>query len=161
MNTLPPSLTGLSGSIDPYTRARMVAQKQREEADHLASVQQRWQEFPGSAPGGSGSTGLMSTDSQGWSDMLNENSWASNQLRAAKGQGPMDIHHGDEIGALPPLQGGPVQNLKYGAVQDGPPLADPSVRPKVPPSLASLQGEGQYVDDAGHVQIRKKSKPKA
>ena len=37
------------------------------------NTQERWQQFPGSMPGGTGLTGLNSQDSKGWTDMQNDN----------------------------------------------------------------------------------------
>lgn len=36
-------------------------------------TQDRWKQFPGSRPGGSGLTGLNSNDAKGWTDMQNDN----------------------------------------------------------------------------------------
>ena len=46
----------------------------------LQKILEGWQQHPGRAPGGTGSTGLLSNDAQGWSDMLNEQSWAMGKL---------------------------------------------------------------------------------
>lgn len=63
---------------------------------NLAMIQQRWKEHPGSAPNGSGTTGLNPADAHGWSRQQNENTWAMNQMQAQNGQAPMDIAYGGE-----------------------------------------------------------------
>ena len=40
--------------------------------DRMGRMEEGWEQNPGRMPGGSGSTGLASQDSQGWSEMLNE-----------------------------------------------------------------------------------------
>ena len=46
----------------------------------LRQIMESYERFPGRAPGGTGPTGLTSNDAQGWSDILNEQRWAQEQL---------------------------------------------------------------------------------
>ena len=55
----------------------------------LRNILDRWNQYPGSAPGGTGSTGLLSNDAQGWSDMLNEQTLALWKLN--KDQEPLTV----------------------------------------------------------------------
>lgn len=64
----------------------------------LQAILKRWEDFPGSAPNGTGLTGLTSNDALGWSRMQNENTAALNQLRALQGDGPMNVRYGGVIG---------------------------------------------------------------
>ena len=56
----------------------------------LKTVMGRWQQHPGSIPGGTGTTGLAPNDAQGWSTMLNDNTWAQEQLTGK----PMNVEFG-------------------------------------------------------------------
>lgn len=58
----------------------------------LLNQQQRWAEFPGSAPGGTGLTGLASNDAQGWSNLQNANIAAVNTERAMSGAAPLQTN---------------------------------------------------------------------
>ena len=55
----------------------------------LQKILEGWQQHPGRAPGGTGTTGLLSNDAQGWSDMLNEQTWALGKLN--KDQEPLAV----------------------------------------------------------------------
>lgn len=65
--------------------------------DGLQQIQDRWRQFPGSAPGGSGATGLLPNDIQGWSNLQNANTEALGQLQGH----PMDVRVGKPLGGLP------------------------------------------------------------
>ena len=56
----------------------------------LNTIMERWQQHPGSMPGGTGTTGLLSNDAQGYSNMLNDNTWAQEQLTGR----PMQVRFG-------------------------------------------------------------------
>ena len=56
----------------------------------LKTIMERWQQHPGSMVGGTGTTGLASNDAQGWSNMLNDNTWAQEQLTGK----PMQVEFG-------------------------------------------------------------------
>ena len=53
-------------------------------------LRKQMQDFPGRAPGGSGPTGLLSNDAQGWSNMLNEQS----ELANLTSDEPLSVKHG-------------------------------------------------------------------
>jgi hypothetical protein len=46
---------------------------QQEEDPRIAQTLERWGQYPGSRPGGTGLTGLSRNDSKGWTQMLNDN----------------------------------------------------------------------------------------
>ena len=110
---------------------------------HLRDMQQR---FPGRRPGGSGSTGLTSSDAQGWSDMLNQQTEAANLERELAGQGPLNVQSGFQYGGMAPsiaaspdwwLQGEP--NPREVTAQ-----SIPTIRRNLdmmPPSLRALYAE--------------------
>ena len=67
-------------------------------SDEFANKYARWrsirdlqQQYPGRAPGGTGLTGLASTDAQGWSDMLNQQTEAINIENDLEGRPPLRI----------------------------------------------------------------------
>ena len=73
---------------------------QSPDAFRLQQIQQRWAEFPGSLPNGTGKTGIRQGSPftgnnrarmRQWSDMQNDNTWALNALRAQNNQGPMQV----------------------------------------------------------------------
>lgn len=65
----------------------------------LNAVHRRWQELPGSAPNGTGSTGLAGSDSAGWFRQQNENMNALDTDRANEGKAPFEHQFGGEISA--------------------------------------------------------------
>lgn len=67
----------------------------------LARLHDLWRQFPGRAPNGSGATGLLSNDAQGWSQMLNDQTEGLNLENEATGKAPVTVRQGfDE--RLPP-----------------------------------------------------------
>lgn len=54
---------------------------------------------PGARPNGTGSTGLMSGDARGYSDLLNRQTQYLNDKSAAAGRGPMNIREGVSMGS--------------------------------------------------------------
>lgn len=83
-----PSLDGLSS--DPQ--------------DRLTQIRKLWQQFPGRAPGGTGPTGLLSNDAQGWSDMLNQQTEAVGLDDQLSGRPGPTIRTGRSIGTPPSFQ---------------------------------------------------------
>jgi hypothetical protein len=55
--------------MGPFGNALM----QQEEDPRVAQTLERWRQYPGSRPGGTGLTGLHRNDSKGWTQMLNDN----------------------------------------------------------------------------------------
>lgn len=57
----------------------------------LAAIHAYWRKYPGAAPGGTGETGLLKNDAQGWSDLLNmqteESGLRGRPLRVRAGAG--------------------------------------------------------------------------
>lgn len=68
----------------------------------VKDIEENWQQFPGAAPGGTGPTGLMSSDSKGWSDLMNQQSEHQNLLNELSGKGPMKVERGQDMGGMPP-----------------------------------------------------------
>lgn len=66
----------------------------------LNDIMESWKQNPGRAPNGTGSTGLMSTDSQGYSQMLNEQTEALNIQNELAGKGPVNVRMGRDLGGL-------------------------------------------------------------
>ena len=62
-----------------------------DQQQRLAMILGAEQQFPGRAPGGTGPTGLLSNDAQGWSSMLNDQTEGMNLQRADQGQGPLAV----------------------------------------------------------------------
>lgn len=95
------------------------------------AIRQRQQTHPGSAIGGSGTTGLNPGDAQGWSRLQNENIWAENQIRGeplAVEQAELDEIHRNPFNAqedyrgssaLEGLRGAGIARYQPGVV-DGP-----------------------------------------
>lgn len=52
----------------------------------MGAIEQGWQQYPGRMPGGTGPTGLMSSDKYGWSQMLNEQTEHQNLGNALSGK---------------------------------------------------------------------------
>lgn len=59
------------------------------------ALEQMWQQFPGSAPGGTGETGLGSFDADGWSSLQSRNAKYMNDRGARHGVGR-------NFGGMPP-----------------------------------------------------------
>lgn len=74
------SLAGLANATE-------LQQKQARLNDILDS----WKKYPGRAPGGTGETGLLSTDKEGYSKMLNEQTEAMNLQNELGGKGPVQV----------------------------------------------------------------------
>jgi hypothetical protein len=55
--------------MGPFGNALM----QQEEDPRVAQTLERWRQYPGSRPGGTGLTGLHRNDAKGWTQMLNDN----------------------------------------------------------------------------------------
>ena len=60
------------------------------------------EQYPGRRPGGTGKTGLASTDARGWSDMLNQQTEAANIERELSGKGPLQVRSGYQLGGMAP-----------------------------------------------------------
>ncbi len=81
-NRFDPTQSG-SSMIDPAAR--------------LAQISTEWDTNPGRAPGGSGSTGLLANDAQGWSSMLNQQAEAARlQDYLRGGEGTVGVRLGEE-----------------------------------------------------------------
>ncbi len=78
------SLIGIQQAMDP-------------QQGWLDQVHKRWQDYPGSAPGGTGPTGLMSNDAAAWSRMQNENTQALNAERSMVGKDPLQVRLGRNV----------------------------------------------------------------
>lgn len=57
----------------------------------LRKLQEEFTNHPGAAPGGTGDTGLLTNDAQGYSDLLNRRSEAVNLQRDISGKGPLAV----------------------------------------------------------------------
>lgn len=67
-----------------------------EQAARLKEIEDKWTQFPGRAPNGTGLTGLTPSDAKGYSDMLNEQTEGMNLENAAAGQAPVRVRYGGE-----------------------------------------------------------------
>lgn len=96
---MPPSssLTGLQNAAFGQSAQSLSP----EESQFLQGVQQRWQQFPGSAPNGTGQTGLATDDLSGYTKMQNENIAAQNLLNRANGKAPLSMNY--KLGSLSSL----------------------------------------------------------
>lgn len=63
----------------------------------LWNAVQGWQQNPGSAPGGTGQTGLLPGDAAGWARMLNQQTADQNAARQLMGQSPLDVRGGGTV----------------------------------------------------------------
>lgn len=91
----PLALQGLMQAPQPAEPGSVQASRENlDDPERLQKVMERWQAFPGSAPGGTGTTGLAANDIDGYVKHQNENVWAMNALRALQGQGPMNVRFG-------------------------------------------------------------------
>lgn len=61
------------GSLRNDPRSVMNEMDDLNAQDSIGRTQDRWSQFPGSRPGGTGMTGLQSNDSRGWAAMQNNN----------------------------------------------------------------------------------------
>ncbi len=64
----------------------------------LAAISAKQKKYPGRRLGGTGETGLLSNDAQGWSDMLNEQTEAANLQNELGGKGPLQVRSGGLVG---------------------------------------------------------------
>jgi hypothetical protein len=94
----------------------------------------RWNNYPGSRPNGTGTTGLNSNDFNGYIRQQNENTEAQNLQREAAGQGPMEQRFG----------GGGVESQITSPL--GAPLVDPRAEPMGPHGFVGMHG-GDEGDD--------------
>lgn len=78
---------------DSLTRSRLAYASQNPDNERalLNQIRQRWEMYPGSRPEGSGRTGLLPSDAQGWSRLQDENIWALNALRKLENKGPLQV----------------------------------------------------------------------
>ena len=79
-----------------------LATQKATKVSRLRYLREQQQRFPGRRPGGSGSTGLLSSDAQGWSNMLNQQTEAANLERELAGQGPLNVQSGHQYGGMAP-----------------------------------------------------------
>lgn len=113
----------------------------------LIGALQGWQQNPGSAPGGTGTTGLLPGDLAGWTRMLNQQIQDINSARQLAGYDPLQVRGGGTVqekheGGTPNLGADPRwwastnanvtgqkqgENTQYGGIG-------------LPPSLAGLYG---------------------
>jgi hypothetical protein len=70
-----------------------------EDEERLNRLREQWRMYPGSAPGGSGKTGLMPSDSKGYAKMLEDQQWALNYANRLQGKGPMNLKVGPTFGS--------------------------------------------------------------
>ena len=105
----------------------------------LQKILERWQQHPGSAPGGTGSTGLLSNDAQGWSDMLNEQSWALGKMSDK----PLSFEEAPYKEQIVSAQPGSLQGLRQ--------AASPAVAPAVDPEELALEKRARYFRSFGRV----------
>jgi len=80
-------------AADSLSRSRLnlASMDPVNEESVLNQILGRWQMSPGSAPGGSGLTGLGRHDAKGRSRQQNENVWALNALRRMQNKGPLQV----------------------------------------------------------------------
>ena len=70
----------------------------------LREITSGWSQFPGSAPGGSGLTGLASSDAQGYSDMLARQREGLDIKNELAGKEPLDYRQGGPVGTIAPRE---------------------------------------------------------
>lgn len=68
--------------------------------NRMRSFENLVRQHPGAAPGGTGTTGLMSGDARGYSDLLNRQTQYLNDQRAEDGKGPMAVEYGGVMGEM-------------------------------------------------------------
>ena len=84
-------------------RANQPANQTPEERlARLRYIRAQQAQYPGRRPGGTGLTGLASTDAQGWSDMLNQQTEAENIGREFDEKGPLQVRSGYQLGGMAP-----------------------------------------------------------
>ncbi len=69
----------------------------------LEAIRAKWAQYPGRAPNGTGPTGLLPNDAQGYSDMLNEQTEGLNDENALAGKGPVAVHSGRDSSSEMPV----------------------------------------------------------
>ena len=79
-----------------------TSQTPEEKLARLRYIRAQQMQYPGRRPGGTGLTGLASTDAQGWSDMLNQQTEAANIERESRGRGPLTVEPGAQYGGMAP-----------------------------------------------------------
>lgn len=87
--------------LDRAFKKKMFDAQKTRQLERLQNILQLQKQYPGRRPGGTGPTGLLSTDAKGWSGMLNEQTEAENIQRELAGKGPLDIESIPSEG-LPP-----------------------------------------------------------
>jgi len=75
-------------------RQKTVPQRPDPRVARIQQIEDYWQQYPGAAPGGTGATGLLSNDAQGYSRLLNERIEHDNLVRALNDQGPLSVRMG-------------------------------------------------------------------
>ncbi len=80
-------------------------------ADMLARLHALWKQYPGRAPNGTGPTGLLSNDAQGWSQMLNDQTTGLNLEDAAAGKAPVSVRQGFDEGLPPSIASDPTSTF--------------------------------------------------
>ena len=90
-------------TIQEQDRENRLASKTPEERlARMRQIHRLQAQYPGRRPGGTGLTGLASTDAQGWSDMLNQQTEAENIEREFDDQGPLRVRSGVRYGGIAP-----------------------------------------------------------
>ena len=77
-------------------------QTPEEKLARLQYIRAQQAQYPGRRSGGTGLTGLASTDAQGWSDMLNQQTEAMNIEREFDDKGPLQVRSGFQYGGMAP-----------------------------------------------------------
>lgn len=87
--------------MNPFSRStvatdRLFPHRSENPRLRMAAFERRMAANPGAAPGGTGSTGLMSGDARGYSELLGDQRQFLDDQRAVAGRGPMNVEYGGD-----------------------------------------------------------------
>ena len=90
-----------------YDSTPLVGKTPEEKLARLRHIRAQEAQYPGRARGGTGSTGLLSTDSRGWAEMQREQIEATNIERDTRGQGALQARAGSYEPTSPSIADSP------------------------------------------------------
>ena len=90
-----------------YDSTPLVGKTPEEKLARLRHIRAQEAQYPGRARGGTGSTGLLSTDSRGWAEMQREQIEATNIERDMRGQGALQARAGSYEPTSPSIADSP------------------------------------------------------
>ena len=85
-----------------YNSTPLVGKTPEEKLARLRHIRAQEAQYPGRARGGTGRTGLLSTDSRGWAEMQREQIEATNIERDVRGQEALQAESGFQYGGMAP-----------------------------------------------------------